>query len=253
MMKKNGFTLAEVLITLTIIGVVAMMTLPALLTNVAEQQAKTGLKKGINSLTEAAQMSQAISGFDYGSLRADITTALDSSSQDTQTMTGLLLSRLSVDIGKSNWGGQESAASRVMLDEHTGSAAVRAMRNPRIVFLRDGSAIVYRPGDTLSDAAGTGNSQECNDGLPLGFTVIYDINGEKGPNMLSNCDGVADATADNGVSVGTIDLRTMNDGFDTDVCTTNKAMRSIKDQFLLQVRRSTVTPVGRAATWTATN
>ena len=33
MMKKNGFTLAEVLITLAIIGVVATMTLPALMTN----------------------------------------------------------------------------------------------------------------------------------------------------------------------------------------------------------------------------
>ena len=30
MMKKNGFTLAEVLITLAIIGVVATLTLPAL-------------------------------------------------------------------------------------------------------------------------------------------------------------------------------------------------------------------------------
>ena len=38
MMKKTGFTLAEVLITLSIIGVVAMMTLPALMTNVQEQQ-----------------------------------------------------------------------------------------------------------------------------------------------------------------------------------------------------------------------
>ena len=45
MMKKHGFTLAEVLITLSIIGVVATMTLPALMTNTAEQQAKTGLKK----------------------------------------------------------------------------------------------------------------------------------------------------------------------------------------------------------------
>ena len=38
MMKKNGFTLAEVLITLAIIGVVATLTLPALMTNTQEQQ-----------------------------------------------------------------------------------------------------------------------------------------------------------------------------------------------------------------------
>ena len=43
--KANGFTLAEVLITLAIIGVVATMTLPALISNTGEQQAKTGLKQ----------------------------------------------------------------------------------------------------------------------------------------------------------------------------------------------------------------
>ena len=64
MMKKNGFTLAEVLITLAIIGVVATMTLPALMTNTGEQQAKTGLKKMVNTLTEAAQMHKTVSGFD---------------------------------------------------------------------------------------------------------------------------------------------------------------------------------------------
>ena len=52
MMKKNGFTLAEVLITLAIIGVVATMTLPAVMTNTAEQQAKSALKKGINTFTK---------------------------------------------------------------------------------------------------------------------------------------------------------------------------------------------------------
>ena len=62
MMKKNGFTLAEVLITLAIIGVVATLTLPALMTNTQEQQARTALKKGINTLTEAAQMNSAIAG-----------------------------------------------------------------------------------------------------------------------------------------------------------------------------------------------
>ena len=91
-MKKNGFTLAEVLITLAIIGVVATMTLPALMTNTAEQQAKTGLKKGINTLTEAGQMNQAIEGWDYASLMSDNTSDVDSYS-----LYGLLSKRAAVD------------------------------------------------------------------------------------------------------------------------------------------------------------
>ena len=52
MMKKNGFTLAEVLITLSIIGVIATLTLPTLMTNINESQNKTGFKKVINTLSK---------------------------------------------------------------------------------------------------------------------------------------------------------------------------------------------------------
>ena len=41
----KGFTLAEVLITLGIIGVVAAMTLPALINRVTYKEMETGLQK----------------------------------------------------------------------------------------------------------------------------------------------------------------------------------------------------------------
>ena len=44
-MKQTAFTLAEVLITLGIIGVVAAMTLPSLIANHQKQVYVTGLKK----------------------------------------------------------------------------------------------------------------------------------------------------------------------------------------------------------------
>lgn len=44
-MKKFGFTLAEVLITLAIIGVVAALTIPTLITNYQKRQYVTGLQK----------------------------------------------------------------------------------------------------------------------------------------------------------------------------------------------------------------
>ena len=49
-MKKKGFTLAEVLITLTVIGIVAAITLPSLTTNVQKAQTGSTLAKAINSL-----------------------------------------------------------------------------------------------------------------------------------------------------------------------------------------------------------
>lgn len=49
-MKKYGFTLAEVLITLGIIGIVAEITIPVLMQNVQDQMFKTEFKKEYSTL-----------------------------------------------------------------------------------------------------------------------------------------------------------------------------------------------------------
>lgn len=67
-MKEKGFTLAEVLITLGIIGVVAAMTIPTLMANIRGHQYRTKLKKGFSTLSQAAKMSQAQYGFDYAGI-----------------------------------------------------------------------------------------------------------------------------------------------------------------------------------------
>ena len=52
-MKKYGFTLAEVLITLTIIGVVAAITTPSLNSNIQKNKVGPALSKFINTLENA--------------------------------------------------------------------------------------------------------------------------------------------------------------------------------------------------------
>ena len=47
LLKKTAFTLAEVLITLAIIGVVVAMTMPSVVNNVRESNYKAHLKKVI--------------------------------------------------------------------------------------------------------------------------------------------------------------------------------------------------------------
>jgi len=53
---KKGFTLAEVLITLAIIGVVAAMTIPTLMANYQKTQYIAGLKKAYAEVTEALRL-----------------------------------------------------------------------------------------------------------------------------------------------------------------------------------------------------
>jgi prepilin-type N-terminal cleavage/methylation domain-containing protein len=50
-----GFTLAEVLIVLTIIGIVAAITIPALVNNIQDQQYKSALKKEFSVINQAYQ------------------------------------------------------------------------------------------------------------------------------------------------------------------------------------------------------
>ncbi len=64
----KGFTLAEVLITLGIIGVVAAMTIPTLIANTHKRQYTTALKKAISTLSNAARMSEAQFGYDFAGI-----------------------------------------------------------------------------------------------------------------------------------------------------------------------------------------
>lgn len=55
-MIKRGFTLAEVLISLAIIGVIASLTLPTLQTNLQKQQVGPALAKAVNTLENANKL-----------------------------------------------------------------------------------------------------------------------------------------------------------------------------------------------------
>ena len=59
---KKGFTLAEVLITLAIIGVVAAISIPSVISNSQQQEFKTGLRKAVSVLNQAITMNIAIDG-----------------------------------------------------------------------------------------------------------------------------------------------------------------------------------------------
>ncbi len=64
---KKGFTLAEVLITLGIIGVVAAMTIPTLIANTNGAKYRSQYKKTLSTLNQAVKMNIANYDFDFSS------------------------------------------------------------------------------------------------------------------------------------------------------------------------------------------
>ena len=57
---KKGFTLAEALLTMTVIGVVAILTIPSVIHNYKEAQYKLGMKKAIKALNESIALNVAM-------------------------------------------------------------------------------------------------------------------------------------------------------------------------------------------------
>lgn len=87
MTKRFAFTLAEVLIALAIIGVVAAMTIPTFMANTAGAQFRTGFKKGITVLTQAASANYATEGYDFGG--TNVAYGTTSSAVDTYSTASL--------------------------------------------------------------------------------------------------------------------------------------------------------------------
>lgn len=61
-MKTRGFTLAEVLVTLVIIGVIAAMVVPSLVQRSNGEEFRSGLKKAISVTSQALVKSAALDG-----------------------------------------------------------------------------------------------------------------------------------------------------------------------------------------------
>jgi len=80
-MSNKAFTLAEVLITLGVIGVVAAMTLPTLINNIQGEQYRAKFKKDISLLNQAITMNKAKYDWDF----ADISACNDYKSDNPDT------------------------------------------------------------------------------------------------------------------------------------------------------------------------
>lgn len=234
MMKKNGFTLAEVLITLAIIGVIATMTLPSLITNTSEQQAKSGFKKIVNTLSEAAQMNEALAGFDFGTVVTPTKDLDKVDAEEEQTIYALLRTRTQIDYKMTGTGDNAlPPATPTANKNYAGETAPSTY-----VHFKDGTVLMF---DITTASSNDAQMTDEDDGMVVGFLATVDTNGAKGPNVLSNCaTEFASRTGDDDSSV------------DVSNCS-SKDKRYIADRFQIRIRGSRIEPVGAAASWALQN
>ena len=180
MKRKKGFTLAEVLITLTIIGVVAAVTLPTLNSNTGAVRNRALLKKGLYSLNSAVRMNEANNGWNFSGL----TTSCDADgnvhrADTTNSICGLINSSIS---GEEFLGPLEVSGTPTDT-EYRFHTDVPTSGNHFIHYqLNDGMIIGLRRGgqSCTEEMSRTVESADC-----VGF---IDVNGMQGPHRVIQCE-----------------------------------------------------------------
>ena len=184
-MKNLGFTLAEVLITLVIIGVIAAMTVPTLMNNTNAQEYRSALKKAISGLNQALTLHYALEG----STASDYSTA------------GLIVEnvfKVRMSTVDSSRFSEMQTASVTTGGVNNGAISASACSNPanttaaptRVFTTADGMKFCVT---NYSSANSDAQNSKCNsyNTVPCWSTadtpnLFIDVNGDRKPNTVTS-------------------------------------------------------------------
>ena len=168
--KKRAFTLAEILITLGIIGVVAALTLPGLITNVQKTIALTQVKRVYAILSATTNMAAV----DHG----------DPSVWDMGTGTGASVARAKyfvetymlpylkvAEVCENN----NTPNCKYTMRALNGSIYTNGLSNTYRFYLQDGAFVMV-----------WANQATCKKCHQKQVTIFYDVNGKKGVNTIGH-------------------------------------------------------------------
>ena len=162
MINRRGFTLAEVLITLGIIGVVASMTIPTLMNKVEDIQLKTAWKKDYSVLAQAhAQL-----------IATNVLPVHSITNYETVLKPYLKVSKTCYTSTAGCWhkAGEMYTLSNVPVS-YTGDGTVFVLTDGTMIKMPSGAWTPTAPRTLVSTAHGAGQ-------------MLVDVNGFKKPNRV---------------------------------------------------------------------
>jgi len=207
MTKRFGFTLAEVLITLGIIGVVAAMTMPTLMNQTNGAQYKAAYKKALSAIAQGVTLNVALDGSSFADAAAGTAGSLDKATGGADTIASILASRMNVVKTTTYANKGYTITGDIATGEHTctaeetgqdGNACKGKTAGDKVAtgsFTPD-TSLFFNDGSMFSFAS---SSEACSkdanvDGSEICYGVI-DVNGAKGPNKVVKCDSGTGTTA----------------------------------------------------------
>jgi len=212
--KFNAFTLAEVLITLGIIGVVAAMTMPTLINQTNGAQYKAAYKKALSAISQAITLNVALEDKSFADAKVASTTDAPANS-----VSEFLKKRMNV-VSLTETAGytiptvpyeyeytctSEDIAKTSEQDPLCGGKNTTTkvtkqganVTNDIYMFFNDSSMFAF---SKAAKTTGCKASDPC-------FGII-DVNGQKGPNKLTTCTTTA---AEDGSTTCNADTLQVND------------------------------------------
>jgi prepilin-type N-terminal cleavage/methylation domain-containing protein len=188
--KKAAFTLAEVLITLGIIGVVAAMTIPTLLSNVTKRQYAIKLRKAVSTLSNAARMSNAQYGYDYSGINSHCTKNSATDTPDKMSLCGMLNGTLT---GTTFYWGLNSLPDYDITSTnfYKDTWSFNSFHNNLPIYeLSDGTLIIFSGGfgdNSCSFNLERNTATLTSDGYGTACYAMIDVNGTSLPNKETVC------------------------------------------------------------------
>lgn len=171
-MKKKAFTLAEVLITLGIVGTVTAMTIPTLLTNIRERQTVTKLKQTYSILGQSLKLAE-----DNGGVFSDFVDNGNISSKDrVAKLIDLLRPHLKILVDCGHNDTNEACVKNQYYKELNNNNRENYANKQFYykVVLSNGTHLILRAGE---------NYWKLPDGSREFIRVYVDTNGTQGPNQ----------------------------------------------------------------------
>ena len=202
MKRKDGFTLAEVLITLTIVGVISALTLPAIQSNTSASRNRATLRNTMAILSQAAQNNMATEGWNFAHITefCDGEDGKDHNSMDNYSFCGLMNSNLTGEtyLGLLSEGRPQDGSYRVPSTPCSGGNLINYQ-------LANGAIVGFH----ANAWGGSCNENKRTSSDCMGY---IDVNGLGGPHREIKCiDGTSKHLADAGGEDATCEIeRTTN-------------------------------------------
>jgi len=177
MMKKmNAFTLAEVLITLGIIGVVAAMTMPTLINQTNGAQYKAAYKKALSAISQGVTLNVALDDLSFAEVDNTNTKLYDHILKPRMNIVNAIVNGNFADYSIKN----------------TGNNVTNGTQNTTL-FFNDGSMFQYNAANAknCTKDSSINSSTVGDDGSSTQYkncSGFIDVNGLKGPNKIVTCD-----------------------------------------------------------------